>query len=127
MEEIKKLYEKLKTIDNELKILTHGSGGRLTRELLETLIVPIFDNPELRRLEDASFITDTDDRMVMTTDSYVVSPLFFPGGDIGKLSVCGTVNDLATAGAKPVALSVGLIIEEGFSLDDLKKILFSMN
>jgi hydrogenase expression/formation protein HypE len=118
--------------------LAHGSGGRLMRELIEEVIVPIFDNPALRRLEDASFLElpnggeiksgsliESQD-LVMTTDSYVVKPPFFPGGDVGKLSVCGTVNDLATAGAIPVALSVGLIIEEGFLLDDLRKILISM-
>ncbi len=107
-------------------LLTHGSGGRLSRDLVEKMIIPIFDNPALNRLEDASLLSETGNRMVMTTDSYVVTPLFFPGGDIGKLSVCGTVNDLATAGAKPVAMSVGLIIEEGFSIETLGRILTSM-
>lgn len=118
--------------------LAHGSGGQLMRELIEEIIVPIFDNPALRRLEDASFLefpsesdsssesTSAYQTLVMTTDSYVVKPPFFPGGDVGKLAVCGTVNDLATAGAIPVALSVGLIIEEGFLFEDLKKILISM-
>ncbi len=109
-------------------LLSHGSGGRRTRDLVQKLIVKIFDNPVLNRLEDSSEISSLspNDRPVMTTDSYVVSPLFFPGGDIGKLSICGTVNDLATAGAEPVALSVGLIIEEGFLRADLEKILVSM-
>lgn len=107
-------------------LLTHGSGGRLSRDLVEKMIIPIFDNPALNRLEDASLLSETGNRMVMTTDSHVVTPLFFPGGDIGKLSVCGTVNDLATAGAKPVAMSVGLIIEEGFLLETLGRILTSM-
>ena len=113
----------------EKVLLTHGSGGRRTRDLIEKIIVKIFDNPELKRLEDSSVVhgvKDSGGRLVMTTDSYVVSPLFFPGGDIGKLSICGTVNDLATAGAWPLALSVGLIIEEGFSIADLEKILKSM-
>ena len=111
---------------SEKVLLVHGSGGRLTRDLIEKTIVPVFDNPQLGLLGDSSALSDTGDRMVMTTDSYVVTPLFFPGGDIGKLAVCGTVNDLATAGAKPVALSVGFIIEEGFSFEDLEKILLSM-
>ncbi len=118
--------------------LAHGSGGRLMRELIEGLIVPIFDNPTLRRLEDASTLelinggtgsrgtSQEGLRLVMTTDSYVVKPPFFPGGDIGKLAICGTVNDLATACARPLALSVGLIIEEGFSFADLERVLTSM-
>jgi len=107
-------------------LLTHGSGGRLTRKLIQEIIVPAFDNPVLRKLEDAAEISETSTRMVITQDSYVVTPLFFPGGDIGKLSVFGTVNDLATAGARPVAMSVGLILEEGLLIQDLKKILYSM-
>jgi hydrogenase expression/formation protein HypE len=112
---------------NEERILIHhGSGGRLSRELVQNEILPVFDNPALQRLEDASPIGPARGRVVMTTDCYVVQPLFFPGGDIGKLSICGTVNDLATAGASPVALSVGFIIEEGFALSDLRRILVSM-
>lgn len=107
-------------------LLTHGGGGRAARDLLEEIIVPIFNNPVLDRMEDSSPLPKEAVGLVMTTDSYVVKPLFFPGGDIGKLAVCGTVNDLATAGARPVALSVGLVIEEGFLVEDLKKILSSM-
>jgi hydrogenase expression/formation protein HypE len=109
-------------------LLTHGSGGRLTRDLIRTRILPVFDNPALNRLEDSADIAvaATSGRLVMTTDGYVVTPLFFPGGDIGKLSLCGTVNDLATAGAKPLALSAGFIIEEGFSIADFERILRSM-
>jgi len=110
-------------------LINHGGGGRLSRELIEEIIVPIFDNSGLSCLEDSSLIPRTGPngrRMVMTTDSHVVRPLFFPGGDIGKLAVAGTVNDLATAGAEPVALSVGLIIEEGFSIGLLEKIIKSM-
>jgi hydrogenase expression/formation protein HypE len=116
-------------MDEERVLLTHGSGGRRTRDLIEKRIVKIFDNPILNRLEDSAVIPEDwkeAGRLVMTTDSYVVSPLFFPGGDIGKLSVCGTVNDLATSGAVPLALSVGLIIEEGFSIGDLERVLMSM-
>jgi len=119
----------------ERVLLTHGGGGRLARDLVQNIIVKIFDNPALSRMEDASVISPSivpsgnkneQPRVVMTTDSFVVTPLFFPGGDIGKLAVCGTVNDLATAGAVPSALSVGLIIEEGFLLKDLERILVSM-
>jgi hydrogenase expression/formation protein HypE len=122
---IAKLFGSI-SMKGERVLLAHGSGGRLTRDLIEKIIVPSFDNPELSRLGDSSALSEAGNRMVMTTDSYVVTPLFFPGGDIGKLSVCGTVNDLATAGAKPVALSVGFIIEEGFSFEILEKILLSM-
>jgi len=122
----------------ERVLLTHGGGGRMARSLIES-IVSTFDNPALSRMEDASPIAipkqekrsegdavEQQPRIVMTTDSFVVTPLFFPGGDIGKLSVCGTVNDLATAGAVPAALSVGLIIEEGFPVRDLERVLASM-
>jgi hydrogenase expression/formation protein HypE len=117
-------------MSEEKVLLSHGSGGRRARDLIENLIVKIFDNPVLRRLEDSADLIELGEegggRLVMTTDSYVVSPLFFPGGDIGKLSICGTVNDLATAGARPLALSAGLIIEEGFLLRELEKVLLSM-
>ena len=106
-------------------LLTHGGGGALTRELIEETIAPIFNSELLNKFEDSSLIPATD-RLVMTTDSHVVKPLFFPGGDIGRLSISGTVNDIATSGAKPLAISVGLIIEEGFPLEDLKKIIKSM-
>ena len=113
-------------MDGQRILLAHGGGGRAARDLLEEVIVPIFDNRCLELMEDSSPLPETSSRMAMTTDSYVVRPLFFPGGDIGTLAVCGTVNDLATAGAKPVALSVGLVIEEGFLLEDLKRVLHSM-
>jgi hydrogenase expression/formation protein HypE len=112
-------------------LLTHGSGGLAARDLVRDRIVRIFDNAALDLLEDASPVElaageGSSCRLVMTTDSFVVTPLFFPGGDIGKLAVCGTVNDLATAGAKPLALSVGLILEEGLPLSSLDRILESM-
>jgi hydrogenase expression/formation protein HypE len=117
-------------MDDGKVLLSHGSGGRRTRDLIEKLIVKIFDNPVLRKLEDSADLSGLggagDGRLVMTTDSYVVRPLFFPGGDIGRLSICGTVNDLATAGARPLALSAGLIIEEGFLLRELEQVLVSM-
>ncbi|MBN2323853.1 MAG: hydrogenase expression/formation protein HypE [Spirochaetes bacterium] len=107
-------------------MLAHGGGGRAARSLVEEVIAPIFDNSELARLEDASRIPGSNGRFVMTQDSYVVSPRFFPGGDIGKLAVSGTVNDILTTGAEPAALSVGLVLEEGFSIDELERILVSM-
>ncbi len=111
--------------DEEIILLTHGGGGALTRRLIEETIAPIFNNEVLNRFEDSSVIPGVEN-LVFTTDSHVVSPLFFPGGDIGRLSVTGTVNDIATSGAKPLAVSVGLIIEEGFSQKNLKDILKSM-
>jgi hydrogenase expression/formation protein HypE len=110
----------------ETVLLAHGGGGRAARSLIQELIAPIFNNPELERLEDAARITGVKDGMVMTQDSYVVTPLFFPGGDIGRLAVSGTVNDILTSGARPVAISVGLILEEGLSVDVLRRILVSM-
>lgn len=110
--------------------LAHGSGGRAMHELIEGLFLDYFRNPLLERLEDqAVFDVATNNgssRLAYTTDSYVVSPIFFPGGDIGKLAVNGTVNDLAMSGARPLYLSAGFILEEGFAVDDLKKILASM-
>jgi len=114
-------------MNDEIITINHGSGGRITRDFISGLVLRIFDNDVLGRLEDASPVDPVrDGRPFMTTDSHVVRPLFFPGGDIGRLSVCGTVNDLATAGAEPAALSAGLIIEEGFAVKDLERILVSM-
>ena len=105
------------------KILqAHGAGGKLSAQLLHSVILPAFDNEILNELHDGAKIG----RLAMTTDSYVVRPIFFRGGDIGKLSVCGTVNDLAVTGAVPKFLSVGVILEEGFDFDALKKIVGSM-
>ena len=111
--------------------LSHGSGGKAMRDLIEKLFVAEFDSPELNTLEDqARFAMDSlsamGGQLAMTTDSYVVDPLFFPGGDIGKLAVTGTVNDLAVGGAVPLYLSCGLIIEEGLPIDDLRKVIQSM-
>jgi hydrogenase expression/formation protein HypE len=106
-------------------LLTHGSGGKLAHELVEKSFVKAFDNPLLAKLDDSAVI-DFSGRLAFTTDSYVVSPIFFPGGDIGKLAVCGTVNDLAMCGAKPLYLSLSFIIEEGLPQSELKKIVESV-
>lgn len=111
--------------------LAHGSGGRAMRELIDRLFVRTFDNPLLAPLEDQARIALPDlaalgDRLALTTDSYVVTPLFFPGGDIGKLAVAGTVNDLAVGGARPLYLTCGMIIEEGMPIDELRRIAESM-
>ncbi|MDJ0779484.1 MAG: hydrogenase expression/formation protein HypE [Gammaproteobacteria bacterium] len=111
--------------------LAHGSGGKAMRDLIDDLFVAGFDNPELSRLEDqASFdiatLTSAGDRLALTTDSYVVDPLFFPGGDIGKLAVSGTVNDLAVGGARPLYLTCGMVIEEGMAVAQLRQIVASM-
>ena len=111
--------------------MAHGSGGKAMRDLIDDLFVATFDNPELSRLEDqAQFSLDDlvaqGNRLAMTTDSYVVDPLFFPGGDIGELAVTGTVNDLAVGGAIPLYLSCGMIIEEGMAVADLRRIVASM-
>ncbi|MEI8395857.1 MAG: hydrogenase expression/formation protein HypE [Rhodospirillaceae bacterium] len=106
--------------------LTHGSGGKAMAQLVAELFVPAFDNPWLACGNDQAVLERPAGPLVMTTDSYVVSPLFFPGGDIGSLAVHGTVNDLAMAGAEPLYLSAGFILEEGFALADLKRIVDSM-
>ena len=99
-------------------LLAHGSGGKLSHELVEKNFLPFLSNPALNKLDDSATF-ETHGRLAFTTDSYVVNPIFFPGGDIGKLAVCGTVNDLAMSGAKPLYLSLSAIIEEGFSIGEL--------
>lgn len=108
--------------------LSHGSGGKSTHNLIEGVIAPAFSNPLLDPMDDAATFTveGTNQRMAFTTDTYVVSPIFFPGGDIGKLAVHGTINDLAMAGATPLYLSAGFILEEGFLIADLRTIVASM-
>ena len=106
--------------------MTHGSGGRAMAQLIEELFLAAFDNEWLRAANDNACFAVQSGRMVMATDSHVVSPLFFPGGDIGCLSVHGTVNDVAMSGAKPLYLSASFILEEGFPLADLKRIVDSM-
>ena len=107
-------------------LLSHGSGGGMSHELISQLVLPAFDNPELNRLADAARLDFGDNKVAFTTDAYVVDPLFFPGGDIGELAVNGTVNDLAVSGAEPLWLSVSLIIEEGLPIEILKRVLLSM-
>jgi len=108
--------------------LSHGSGGKATHNLIEGVFAPAFSNPLLDAMDDAATfgINGTGQFIAFTTDTYVVSPLFFPGGDIGKLAVHGTINDLAMAGARPLYLSAGFILEEGFSITDLRRIVASM-
>ncbi|EWM09737.1 hydrogenase expression/formation protein HypE [Kutzneria sp. 744] len=106
--------------------LSHGSGGKATHTLIEAVFLNAFSNPLLAPLEDAARLQVGDARLALTTDSYVVSPLFFPGGDIGDLAVNGTVNDLAVSGATPLYLTCGFILEEGFPIADLTRIVASM-
>ena len=106
-------------------LLAHGSGGKLSHDLVEENFVPLFDNAILRKLDDSA-VFELSGRLAFTTDSYVVSPIFFPGGDIGRLAVCGTVNDLAMNGAVPKYLSISLIIEEGLSMSDLQRVVASI-
>jgi len=109
--------------------LSHGAGGRLSHDLIEEYFLPCFDNDLLRALDDSAVIpmqSEQANRLAFTTDSYVVKPLFFPGGDIGRLAICGTVNDLAMAGARPLGLSASFILEEGLPIEDLERILASM-
>ncbi len=101
-------------------LLDHGSGGKISHRLISEMLVPRFDNPILSRLDDGAVFEPPPGRLAFSTDTYVVDPIFFPGGSIGDLAVNGTVNDLAMCGATPLYLSVGLILEEGFSLEDLK-------
>src|SRR5271166_1273188 len=113
-------------------LLGHGSGGRLTADLIQRLFVPAFDNEILSALEDQATVSLSGGngvmapRLAFTTDSFVVRPLFFPGGDIGKLAVYGTVNDLAVGGALPLFLSAAFILEEGLPLAELQRIVVSM-
>jgi hydrogenase expression/formation protein HypE len=113
-------------IMSERILLGHGSGGKLMDRLIRDSFVPALDNEIIRRLGDAAVLDVQGVTLAFTTDSYVISPLFFPGGDIGILAVSGTVNDLAVSGARPLYLSIGLIIEEGFALGDLKRIYASI-
>jgi hydrogenase expression/formation protein HypE len=106
--------------------LAHGAGGKLSHDLVQELFLPFFANDLLRALDDSAIIPAQSNRIAFTTDSYVVRPLFFPGGDIGRLAICGTVNDLVMAGARPLGLSASFILEEGFLIEDLEQVLSSM-
>lgn len=107
-------------------LIAHGSGGKLSHRLVEELFLPRFDNVTLNRLEDSACLPAHSGELAITTDSYVVDPLFFPGGDIGTLAVSGTVNDLVAAGAAPAYLTAGFILEEGLPLSILERVLDSM-
>jgi len=107
-------------------LMAHGSGGTMMKELIEDIFVAEFGDEILLRMDDAASLDLPTSRLAFTTDTYTVSPLFFPGGDIGRLAVCGTVNDVATSGARPLYLSVGFVLEEGLAVSDLTRILVSM-
>ena len=134
-ERVERARRKKRKIKDTQITLAHGSGGKAMHELVEGLFLEYLGNPILDLLEDQAVfeVPDADGkdrlgstRLAFTTDSYVVDPIFFPGGDIGKLAVHGTVNDLAMSGARPLYLSAGFILEEGFAIDDLRRILISM-
>jgi hydrogenase expression/formation protein HypE len=113
-------------VKEERITLAHGSGGKATHTLVEAVFLEAFRNPLLEQMEDQAVFTVGNARLAFTTDSYVVSPMFFPGGDIGELAVNGTVNDLAMSGARPLYLSAGFVLEEGFPVADLQTITASM-
>jgi hydrogenase expression/formation protein HypE len=110
----------------DMIVLGHGSGGRLSHDLINRLFLPELGKAAPRALDDAAVVTLNGQKLAFTTDSHVVSPLFFPGGDIGRLAVCGTVNDLAMVGAKPYALTCGFVVEEGLSFEILQRVVQSM-
>ena len=121
----------MNTKENEIRaddriLLAHGSGGAMSHDLIASFFVKAFQNPALDRLDDMAVLEIDGTKLAFTTDSYVVTPVFFPGGDIGKLAVCGTINDLAMSGARALYLSTGFILEEGFPLRDLEAIIASM-
>ncbi len=107
-------------------LLAHGSGGKLSHDLVKDMFLPSFDNPVLEQLDDRAELDIAGRKVAFSTDSFVVNPIFFPGGDIGKLAICGTVNDLAMGGARPLFLSTAFIIEEGLPVDELEIIVNSM-
>ncbi|HVY63058.1 MAG TPA: hydrogenase expression/formation protein HypE, partial [Planctomycetota bacterium] len=107
-------------------VMGHGSGGRLTHDLVAGVFQPAFSNPVLDAMEDQATLDLGGARVAMTTDAFVVRPIFFPGGDIGRLAICGTVNDLAVGGARPLHIAAAFILEEGLPLDDLRRVVASM-
>lgn len=108
-------------------VLGHGSGGKLTTQLIEGVFLPAFSNPLLDKLDDQAVLQVNGSRLAFTTDAFVVTPIFFPGGDIGRLAVNGTVNDLAMCGARPLYLAAAFILEEGLATDDLRRVAASMS
>lgn len=127
-ERVERVRRRKARVRDEFITLAHGSGGKAMHELVEGLFLEYLRNPLLEKLEDQAVfeIASPSSRLAFTTDSYVVTPIFFPGGDIGELAVNGTINDLAMSGARPLYLSAGFILEEGFPIADLKQILASM-
>lgn len=113
-------------MDQDRVLLAHGSGGTMMRELVENVFVSGFGDDVLSRMDDAGVVAFPGSRVALSTDTYVVWPLEFPGADIGRLAVCGTVNDIATSGATPLYLSVGFVLEEGLEIDVLRRVLVSM-
>ncbi|MDA3787271.1 MAG: hydrogenase expression/formation protein HypE [Desulfobacula sp.] len=113
-------------MNEETILLDHGSGGKVSHEMFSKLILPLFENPELLKQDDGATLDVEGTKLAFSTDSYVVDPIFFPGGNIGDLAVNGTVNDISMCGAIPKYISVGLIIEEGFPVKDLRTILEAM-
>jgi hydrogenase expression/formation protein HypE len=128
MSKVKSVYVRPLDLKHGRVDMTHGSGGRASAQLIETLFASAFDNEYLRQGNDGAVLPlpPSNSRLVISTDAHVVSPLFFPGGDIGSLAVHGTVNDVAMMGAHPLWLSVSFILEEGFALSDLQRIVNSM-
>ena len=116
----------LPVTQHEQIVLGHGSGGKLSAQLVEQVFLPAFSNPLLNKLDDQAVLQINGSRLAFTTDAFVVTPLFFPGGDIGRLAVNGTVNDLAMSGACPLYLSASFILEEGLAIADLRRIVHSM-
>ena len=116
----------LPILEHKQIVLGHGSGVKLTAELIEKLFLPAFSNSVLNKLDDQAVLQVNGSRLAFTTDSFVVTPIFFPGGDIGTLAVNGTVNDLAMSGARPLYLSAAFILEEGLAAEDLRRIVESM-
>ena len=107
-------------------LLAHGAGGHLSHELIAELFLPFLGNPVLSSLDDSALVSASGTKLALTTDSYVVKPLFFPGGDIGRLALCGTINDLAMVGAAPLGIAASFILEEGFPTEQLERILESL-
>ncbi len=126
MSAVKESYVRPVDFNNGRVDMSHGAGGRAMAQLIEELFVQAFDNEWLRQLNDQACFAAPAGRMVITTDSHVVSPLFFPGGDIGCLAVHGTINDVAMGGARPLYLAAGFVLEEGVPLTELKRIVLSM-
>jgi hydrogenase expression/formation protein HypE len=117
----------LPIFDHKNIVLGHGSGGKLSAELIERVFLPAFANPILERRDDQAVLEVSGARLAFTTDSFVVTPIFFPGGDIGQLAVNGTINDLAMSGARPLYLAAAFILEEGLATEDLRRIVHSMS